>query len=253
MQTTQFTQLPGRLGRTKGLVRPATQPSAPRWRLSSMLRRALALASLAVMMLGLATLATAATAQTSQATFVEERSMEVGDACGTGTSLCARGEVVACSDLGATWASGTATCRGDGAGYDVSTCTRAAPLTNRERVRPADRDPRWATARCNDGTPFSFQVRLSQSDSATWVIGLNGGGSCDDLRADCASQPPPLTTTEGPDKDFSPAFLAFVPGPPQPLAGPFDLDATENPTFADANHIWAQNCSSASTRATRPI
>src|SRR5262249_54869162 len=159
--------------------------------------------------------------------------------CGTGASLCTRGAVVACADLGATWARGTATCRGDCAGYDVSTCTRTAPLTNRERVRPADRDPRWATARCNDSTPFSFQVRLSQSGSQTWVIGLSGGASCDDLRADCVSRPPPLTTTAGPDKDFSPALLAFV-----PLAGPFDLDATENPTFADANHVWAQNCSS---------
>src|SRR5262249_36256003 len=164
--------------------------------------------------------------------------------CGTGASLCTRGAVVACADLGATWARGTATCRGDCSGYDVSTCTRAAPLTNRERVRPADRDPRWAAARCNDGTPFSFQVRLSQSGSQTWVIGLEGGGSCDDLRSDCATQPPPFTTTEGPDKDFSPALLEFVPGPPQPLAGPFDLDAAENPTFADANHVWMHNCSS---------
>src|SRR5262249_8658880 len=137
------------------------------------------------------------------ATFVEERSMEAGDACGTGTSLCARGEVVACADLGATWASGTATCRGDCAGYDVSTCTRAAPLTNRGRVPPAARDPRGAAARCNDSPPFSFQVRLSQSGSQPWVIGLSGGASCDALRADCASRPPPLTTTAGPDKDFS--------------------------------------------------
>jgi O-palmitoleoyl-L-serine hydrolase len=151
---------------------------------------------------------------------------------------------VACSDLGATWASGTATCRSDCSGYDVSVCTRAAPTTNRERVRPADRDPRWAEARCNDGTPFSFQVRLSQSGSETWVIGLNGGGACDDQFADCVAQPPPLTTTEGPDKDFGPAFLAFVPGPPQLLAGPFDLDAAENPTFADANHVWMHYCSS---------
>src|SRR5215813_14794807 len=125
----------------------------------------------------------------------------------TGASLCTRGAVVACADLGATWARGTATCRGDCSGYDVSTCTRAAPLTNRERVRPADRDPRWAAARCNDGTPFSFQVRLSQSGSQTWVIGLEGGGSCDDSRSDCATQPPPLTTTEGPDRDFSAAFM----------------------------------------------
>ena len=58
--------------------------------------------------------------------------------CGTGASLCTRGAVVPCADLGATWARGTATCRGDCSGYDVSTCTRAAPLTNRERVRPAD-------------------------------------------------------------------------------------------------------------------
>jgi Pectinacetylesterase len=244
MQTTRFTQLLGCLGRTKGLVRSATPPSAPRRRPSHMLRLALALASLAVMMLGLAAPATASTAQTSHAPFVEDGSMEAGYACGTGTSLCHRSEGVACADLGATWASGTATCRDDCSGYDVSTCTRATPMTNRERVRPADRDARWAAARCNDGTPFSFQVRLSQSGSQTWVIGLTGGGACDDYRSECAAHPPPLTTTEGHDRDFSEDFLAFVPGPPQPLAGPFDLDTTENPTFADAHHVWAQNCSS---------
>ena len=244
MQTTRFTRPLGCIGRTKGILRPATLPCAPHQRLSHMLRLALALVSLAVMMLALAAPATASTVQTYHATFVGVGGVEEGYACGTGASLCDRGEVVVCSDLGATWASGTATCRGDCSGYDVSTCTRAAPMTNRERVRPADRDPRWAAARCNDGTPFSFQVRLSQSGSETWVIGLNGGGSCDDYRADCAAQPPPLTTTEGPDKDFSPDFLSFVPGPPQPLAGPFDLDATENPTFADANHVWMHYCSS---------
>src|SRR5437667_5326007 len=71
MQTTRFTQFPGRLGSTKGLVHHATLPSAPHWRLSPVLRRALALASLAVMMLGLAAPATASTTQTYHATFVE--------------------------------------------------------------------------------------------------------------------------------------------------------------------------------------
>ena len=47
MQTRQFTRLPGRIGRTKGILRPVTPPSAPRRRPPHILRLALALASLA--------------------------------------------------------------------------------------------------------------------------------------------------------------------------------------------------------------
>lgn len=167
-------------------------------------------------------------------------------ACASPGRLCNDRERVQCSSLGTTWSGGNARCRDDCSGYDVSMCVRATPVTNRERVRPADRDQgRWAGARCNDGTPFSFQVRLSPSgQSRTWVIGLEGGASCDDNRSPCAARPPSLTTTDGPDKDFSPDLLEQVPGPPQPLSGPFDSSAAENPTFADANHVWAHYCSS---------
>jgi O-palmitoleoyl-L-serine hydrolase len=160
--------------------------------------------------------------------------------------LCKKNATAQCTALGATWSGGEATCRSDGDGYDVSSCVRASPRNFRERVRPADRDSsRWGAARCNDGSPFSFQVRLSQSGkSKTWVIGLNGGAMCNDTGFPCSQRPPALQTTDGPDRDFSPAFLAFVPGPPQLLSGPFDLSETENPTFHDANHVWAQYCSS---------
>jgi pectinacetylesterase len=162
-------------------------------------------------------------------------------ACASSLRLCDRGEGVQCSTLGATWSDGRAKCRPDCSGYNVSHCKRAN-RTFRERVRPADRDPgRWAGARCNNGSPFSFQVRLSQSGhSKTWVIGLEGGALCDDNAVPCSQRPPPLTTTEGPDRDFSSAFVQNL----GPLSGPFDLSVAENPTFADANHVWAHYCSS---------
>jgi hypothetical protein len=169
----------------------------------------------------------------------------ISPSCTSAARLCNAGATVQCATLAATYASGSAHCRTDCSGYDVSTCGRALPVTNRERVRPADRDPRWAGARCNDGTPLSFQVRLSKSGhSRAWAIGLAGGESCDDVRAPCSQRPPPLTTTEGPDKDWSPAFLQSVPGPPQALTGPFDQNPLENPALADANHVWIQNCTS---------
>jgi pectinacetylesterase len=164
-------------------------------------------------------------------------------ACASSLRLCDRGERVECSTLGATWSAGPAKCRPDCSGFNVAHCKRANRAF-RERVRPADRDPgRWAGARCNDGSPFSFQVRLSQSGkSKTWVIGLEGGRLCDDNSFPCSKRLPPLTTTEGPDNDFSAAFVLNF-GAHQ-LSGPFDPSPTENPTFADANHVFAHYCSS---------
>ncbi len=86
MQTTRFTRLPGRIGRIKGILCPATSPSAPRRRPPHILRLALALASLVVMMLVLMTPATASTTQTYHATFVEVGGVIPGvRSCGSAT------------------------------------------------------------------------------------------------------------------------------------------------------------------------
>jgi hypothetical protein len=113
-------------------------------------------------------------------------------------------------------------------------------------VRPADRDQsRWASARCSDGSPFSFQVRLSQTGTSNiWVILLEGGGGCDDARVSCANRQLGLITSKGSDRDYSPAFLVSLPGTPQRATGVLSLDPVANPVFSDANHVIAQHCSS---------
>lgn len=80
-------------------------------------------------------------------------------ACGSGEKgkLCDTGTPIACAELGGTWNGGMAG-RGDRGGWDVSACVRVSP-TEWETVEPATRDPQWATARCNDGTPFDFRAR----------------------------------------------------------------------------------------------
>src|SRR6185295_15130449 len=70
------------------------------------------------------------------------------------------GDTRACTDLAGSFSAGTATCRADCSGYDVTACT-AENGARFEVVKPAERDPRWATARCNDGTPFSAFVRIT--------------------------------------------------------------------------------------------
>src|SRR5262245_61926924 len=98
--------------------------------------------------------------------------VEPGEACDGGTA--------ACSDLAASWESGNATCRNDCRGWDVSSCALASS-DGWESVKPAVRDPaRWEGARCNDGTPFTMSVRLSDERSTEWVIYLQGGLYCDD-------------------------------------------------------------------------
>lgn len=165
-------------------------------------------------------------------------------ACRQEDRLCDSGSTVACAELGSTYAAGTARCRRDCSGYDVSSCVRAAPGFT-ERVRPADRDARWANARCNDGSPASLQVRLSTTGSKNWVIGFNGGASCDDFRAEnCAVRFPGLRTTDGNDRDFSPSMAILVPGPPQAVSGPFDADPGVNPKLHNANHVYLHYCSS---------
>jgi hypothetical protein len=110
-------------------------------------------------------------------------------------------------------------------------------MTQAEIVKPAERDPaRWATARCNDGTSFDFQVRLSATGQTTkWILFLDGGGFCEDFSRSCASRPSSLTSTvANSDRSFT----------QMKNQGIFNPNKTKNPTFYDANFAYGHYCSS---------
>ena len=156
--------------------------------------------------------------------------VEPPEACDGGT--------IPCADLGVSYASGTASCRPDCTGWDVSGCTRATPPElGWEVVKPALRDPaRWGDARCNDGTPFAFRVRLSPTGSPDWVISLEGGGFCDDYAVPCIR--PIEKTTTLPDQDGT--WLV----PDDDNGGIFDVDVADNPVWHDANWVLGPYCTS---------
>ena len=157
---------------------------------------------------------------------VRSGSGDDGKPCDTGTPT-------ACAELGGTWNDGMA-CRAARGGWDVSACVRVDPR-QWETVEPAIRDPRWATARCNDGTPFDFQVQLAPQPSKVWVIHLAGGGACNDFGTPCSARDRVLTTTSPQvDRELSAT----------PSTGIVSRDATINPTFATANLVRTTYCSS---------
>ena len=88
------------------------------------------------------------------------------------------GDTVSCQTLGASYSSGMASCRSDCTGYDVSACSiiSVGGPAKTEFVKPAERDARWADAKCNTGNPYFFKVHLTGSPE--WTFGLQGGGSC---------------------------------------------------------------------------
>lgn len=57
-----------------------------------------------------------------------------------------------------------------------------------QTIKPAEVDPRWSNARCNDGTPGSYQFRPSPVKSKDWVIVYEGGNACDDLTSLCSTR-----------------------------------------------------------------
>lgn len=100
-------------------------------------------------------------------------------------AACAPGDSTPCKELAGLWASGTATCRESGTGWDVSSCTLAdaGGRITQETVYPAQRDRgRWGNAVCNTGEDFAFQIhypRLPGGARPTqWIIELQGGGMC---------------------------------------------------------------------------
>lgn len=156
------------------------------------------------------------------------------------------GTTIACDTLGGTWSGGQATCRASCTGWNVAACTRVN-ANQYETVKPATRDPRWTMARCNDGTPFAFDVRLATQPTQTWVIYLQGGVYCDDVSFSCAQRQVALTTTR-PEADQQLS--------PRAYAGVFSRAAAADPNLAVANHVHAQYCSSdfwaGATTALRP-
>ncbi|MEZ4368871.1 MAG: hypothetical protein R2939_21720 [Kofleriaceae bacterium] len=150
---------------------------------------------------------------------------------------CAAAEQVACASLAPTYAAGTATCRADLTGFDVTTCAVADRPYDNELVKPAERDPaRWATALTNNGEPWSLEVSLSPTGSDVWIIRLGGGGFCDDDLLSCrdrASLAQGVGAADG--SDLVPAKYAgmrqrWVEGP----SGTTPNDGA-NPALWDAN------------------
>jgi hypothetical protein len=164
-------------------------------------------------------------------------------------TICQAGTMTKCSQLGASFSDGTATCSRSGEGWDISSCSLAAP-DRFEVVKPGVRNStRWSDARCNDGTPFAFYVR-PEPTSHDWVIYLQGGIMCDDNSYLCSDREVGkaalITTVPDPDKALVSA----------PTAGLVSLDPNYNPDFANTNVVYAHYCSSdmwsGATTAPRP-
>jgi len=160
------------------------------------------------------------------------------DLCGNGLldtgEICEPGIPGACAELGSTWSGGMATCRSDCMRWDVAACVRADPASW-ETVEPTLRAPQWSTARCNDGSPFDFDVRLAAQPTKTWVIYLDGGGFCDDVAHPCADREMRYRTSSPQvDRELSTTQKGGI----------HSRNTTANPTFAGANHVTATYCSS---------
>ncbi len=103
----------------------------------------------------------------------------------------------------------------------------AAPVMEKHTVQNA-------TARnaiCNDGTPAVYYLRRGTGCGAKrWVLGLEGGGSCNTL-AECAARGPGLRGTSGAD-------------PSKNGTGILSADPAANPDFFTANAVYVEYCSS---------
>jgi len=154
-----------------------------------------------------------------------------------------------CKNLGGSWEAGTAP-ELDGV-FDITSCQRVSGR-NTEIVVPALRDTKWEKARCNDGSPFLFEVNMAEDRSINeWVILLQGGFLCNDDSniAPCSERSPALSTSLMAPNDRS--LIS-----PSKRQGIFSLDSKLNPTFSKMNHVFARYCSSdlwtGSTVETKP-
>ena len=107
------------------------------------------------------------------------------------------------------------------------TSTSVAPTFERRTV--ANAEARHAL--CNDGTPAVYYVRRGTGCGVgRWVIGLEGGGSCN-TPAECAAR-------EIGQKSSSAST------PTKALGGVFSSDPAQNPDFFTANGVYVDYCSS---------
>jgi hypothetical protein len=105
--------------------------------------------------------------------------------------------------------------------------TSVSPTFERRTV--ANAEARHAL--CNDGTPAVYYVRRGTGCGAgRWVIGLEGGGSCN-TAAECAAR-------EIGQKSSSAST------PTKTLGGIFSPDPAQNPDFFTANGVYVDYCSS---------
>ena len=154
------------------------------------------------------------------------------------TRVEASENAVPCTALAETWTGGRA--EPDGVeGYDVSACIYDTTEGLAELVKPARRDAsEWDYARCNDGTPFDFQVQLAPDQpSDEWVIVLEGGGFCENNVVACADRAEKtdlISTT--PRRDRSIVSMQSI--------GIFKRNPQGNPEFHDSNYVFAHYCSS---------
>lgn len=181
---------------------------------------------------------------------------------------------VNCADLGALWTTGTASCRADCSGYDVSSCgvNDDVKAGQWEVVRPYSRAsdsqnqvelPEGAGSMlCNrayqsgtdswQGADFAVSRRSPSSDK--WVIYLEGGGFCGD-EATCQSR--------GDQKSF---LVEPWPKPDRTLVTLTDIEPgmlgilaakkTFNPNFFGDNKVFGNYCSSdfwSGTAASRQV
>ena len=161
-------------------------------------------------------------------------------ACAAANDTVPTPEPIACVELASTWANGVAVYSTRSQGFDITDCTRTdlSPGVNAEMVKPFLRDfNRWQGARCNDGTPFGFEVSLSPSGSKQeWVIFLQGGGFCDDNMRPCRYRDLNRITTPNAEDG---ALITMSSD-----AGLLSRDPEINPAFHNANFVFAPYCSS---------
>lgn len=146
---------------------------------------------------------------------------------------------VSCTSLGAVFTGGSAVCRSDCRGYDVSSCSQVNTQltgTSGQTVIPKLRDSvTYKDSVCSFGDPFSFRISLSPTKSKKWVIFLGGGGVCDGTVTPCTDRPENLfrsaAKTEG--------VLASINSADNGITS---RDPVENPTFWDANFAVAAYC-----------
>lgn len=149
--------------------------------------------------------------------------------------MCKNGEWVSCNSLAESWITGTAICRTNRTGFNISSCSQKKS-DMAEMVKPAERDSKlWKTARCNDGSPFGFDVKLSKSNSKAWIVYLEGGAFCEDNAKSCSERGEKLSSSpKEPDRTAT----QIKP------EGIFNPSKSVNPEFYDANWAFGRYCSS---------